>query len=105
MCVNFLICSISLILFYFLIELAAVEEKFPNFKSTLLNCFIKVSNHMKDANFIVRPSFKRINKGSLSKWQATYNLKWPEPKEFSGIGPSRSEAEKLVLFTSVSTHL
>lgn len=71
-----------------------LEARYPNFKSTLLNCFIKVSNHMKNPNFIARPAFKRLKKGSVSGWQASYNLKWPEPKEFSGVGTNRSEAEK-----------
>lgn len=79
---------------YFFTEMAAIEAKFPNFKSTLLNCFMKVSNHMKNANFIARPAFKRVKNGSISDWQASYSLKWPEPKEFSGIGTNRAEAEK-----------
>lgn len=49
---------------------------------------------MKNANFIVRPAYKRLNKGSASQWQANYSLKWPESKDFFGIGSNRSEAEK-----------
>lgn len=48
---------------------------------------------MKDANFIVRPTFKRIE-GKTACWQASYHLKWPEIKEFSGIGTTRAVAEK-----------
>lgn len=48
---------------------------------------------MKDANFIARPAFKRFQ-GQPPRWQASYNLKWPEPKEFSAIGKNRAEAEK-----------
>ncbi|KAK4019939.1 hypothetical protein OUZ56_001938 [Daphnia magna] len=82
-------------------EMAAIEAKFPNFKSTLLNCFMKVSNHMKNANFIARPAFKRVKNGSISDWQASYSLKWPEPKEFSGIGTNRAEAEKLAILSAL----
>lgn len=49
---------------------------------------------MKDANFIARPTFKHLNRKTNSKWQASYNLKWPEAKEFSGEGTTRAEAEK-----------
>lgn len=55
---------------------------------------MKVSNHMKDANFIARPTFKHLKKKGNSQWQASYNLKWPEAKEFSGEGTTRAEAEK-----------
>lgn len=78
----------------FFLALQKVEEKFPNYKSTLLNCFVKVSSHLKDANYIVRPSFKRQQKRGDIKWQASYNIKWPEPQQFSAIGNTRSEAER-----------
>lgn len=52
---------------------------------------MKVSNHMKNPNFIARPTFKHLKS---KQWQASYSLKWPEAKEFSGEGTTRAEAEK-----------
>jgi hypothetical protein len=83
----------------YIIALEALQVKFPNFKATLLNCFMKVSNHMKDANLILRPAFNRIGTGPNHRWKSSYSVKWPEPKEFSGIGNKRSEAERYDWFS------
>lgn len=79
------------------LALERIEKKFPDFKSTFLNCFVKVSAHLKDANYIVRPSFKKLPKRDGLRWQATYNIKWPELQQFSGVGYTRKEAERYFL--------
>lgn len=75
-------------------ELTELGKKFSNAKSTLLQCFVQVSRHVKNPNLRVWPNFSRVRKCTELLWQATYRLKWPEEKEFSGIAKTRAEAEK-----------
>ena len=75
-------------------ELLKVQSQFPNYKGIVVNCYQKVAGQKKDASYILKPAHKQLDtvaKGG-KMWKATYNVKWPEPQSFSGIGLSLKEA-------------
>ena len=80
-----------------------MKEKNPQSKGVLLNCYRKVATELNLPNVKLQPAFKRLKNNRKQCWQASYHVQWPEPRCFSAIGHSRSEAEEYflsILFTS-----
>jgi len=81
--------------FFLILDLNRIKESNPQSKGALLNCYRKVSQELNLSNVKLQPAFKRLkNRNRPLYWQASYHVQWPEPRCFSAIGKTRSEAEQ-----------